>query len=76
MKQSPPKQVINEGKERCAAAQVFRQSSANFQFDVSPGASGPYGTLGPGWGKPSITVTLKKKYGTGGGMSFLQITRR
>ena len=37
-----PKRVINEWVERCETEQVLRKSSTNFQWDVSPGASGPY----------------------------------
>jgi hypothetical protein len=36
------KQVIIKGFERCETAQVIRKSSANFQWDVRLGSSGPY----------------------------------
>ena len=37
-----PKRDINEWVERCGTEEVLRKSSTNFQWDVSPGASGPY----------------------------------
>ena len=37
-----PKQIINEGFERCEIKWVLSKSFANFQCDVSPGAKGPF----------------------------------
>ena len=42
IKPSPAQTVINEWVERCETEQVLRKSYANFQWNVSPGASGPY----------------------------------
>jgi hypothetical protein len=41
-----PKRVINELVKRCGTNQVLRKSSANYTWDVSPGASGPYEIVG------------------------------